>query len=79
MQLSFNALMHILSSYGFFVLLAFVMYHVLVFLHWFSFLRFQHAPQQQQLVNDGRGNDPRCGCGKTRNSEEMGSQHLQGI
>lgn len=42
-------------------------------------LRLQHAPQQQQLINDGRGIDPRCGCGKTRNYEEVGYQHLQGI
>lgn len=46
---------------------------------WVFHLRFQHAPQQQQLINDGRGNDPRCGCGKARNSEEMGSEYLQGI
>lgn len=42
-------------------------------------LRLQHAPQQQQLIDDGRGIDPRCGCGKTRNYEEVGYQHLQGI
>jgi len=41
-------------------------------------LRFQHAPQQQQLVNGDRRSDPRRGRGKARNDEEVGSQHLQG-
>ena len=44
-----------------------------------SSLRFQHAPQQQQLFNDSRRNDSRRGCGKTRNNEEVGPQHLQGL
>lgn len=40
--------------------------------------RLQHAPQQQQLINDRRGKDPWCGCGKTGKYEEVGYQHLQG-
>lgn len=41
-------------------------------------VRLQHAPQQQQLIHDGGGGDPRRGCGKTGKHEEVEHQHLQG-
>lgn len=44
-----------------------------------SALRSQHASQQQQLVDERGPNNPRRGCGKARNNEEVGSKHLQGI
>lgn len=42
-----------------------------------SRLRLQHAPQQQQLLNN-RWQEPRRRRGKARKYEEVGHQHLQG-
>lgn len=42
-----------------------------------SCLRLQHAPQQQQLINN-RWQEPRRRRGKAGKHEEVGHQHLQG-